>query len=96
MRYKKITQHKIIRLVTNSKFAISQYGQIRPCDKVMCIIKSHQVKTLHTAHANFNYDISTMDLKKGHITRTHNTRAPFTQYFTAWSTFETPLKIKDK
>ena len=41
MRYKKITQHQIIKLVTNSKFAISQYGQIRPCDKVMCIIKSH-------------------------------------------------------
>ena len=34
--------------------------------------------------------------KKGHITRTHNTHALFTQYFTVWSTFETPLKTKDK
>jgi hypothetical protein len=32
---------------------------------------NYQVKTLHTAHANFNYDISTMDLQK----RTHNTHA---------------------
>ena len=57
---------------------------------------NYQVKTLHTVHANFNYDISTMDLQKRHKTRTHNTRAPFTQYFTAWSTFDNPLKIKDK
>ena len=35
--------------------------------------------------------------KKGHTTRTQNTaHALFTQYFTAWSTFETPLKTKDK
>jgi hypothetical protein len=32
---------------------------------------------------------------KGTKQRTHNTRAPFIQYFTAWSTFKTPLKIKE-
>ena len=73
MRYKKITQHKIIKLVTNSKFAISQYGQMIKIKS--CASSKHtyqyQVKTLHTAHANFNYDISTMDLQK----RTHNTHA---------------------
>jgi hypothetical protein len=67
MRYRKITQHKITSLVTNSKFVISQYGQIQPCDKFMCIIKLHlsitmQVITLHTVHANFNYDISAIKL----------------------------------
>ena len=45
-----------------------------------------------TEHANFNYNGFTY---KGTKQRTHNTRAPFIQYFTAWSTFKIPLKIKE-
>ena len=46
----------------------------------------------YTEHANFNYDISTMDLHiNGTKQRTHNTRAPFIQYFAAWSAFKIPL-----
>ena len=57
---------------------------------------NYQVITLHTVHANFNYDISTMDLhKKTQNNAPHNMRAPFIQYFTAWSIFKTPLKIKE-
>ena len=48
MRCRKITQHKITSdcasLITNSQFAISQYGQIRPCDK--CTSSNHTYQLL--------------------------------------------------
>ena len=32
--------------------------------------------------------------KRHKTTHTHNTRAPFIQYFTAWSIFKTPVENK--
>jgi hypothetical protein len=67
MRYRKITQHntksqgtvQVLLPIPNLQYR----GMVRPCDNVHHQITpiNYQVMTLHSVHASFNYDISTID-----------------------------------
>jgi hypothetical protein len=77
MRYRKITQHKITSLITNSKFAISQYDQIRPCDNYIHVHHqitpiNYQVITLHIQYmlTSITIFLQWIDIKRHKATHT--------------------------